>query len=46
MASLFIDGAWVAGAGGATSQDVNPSDGTVVRTNAAPAATGWFGGEA
>jgi betaine-aldehyde dehydrogenase len=31
MASLFIDGSWVAGASGATSRVVNPSDGTVVR---------------
>jgi len=29
--SLFIDGAWVAGAGGETSAVVNPSDATVVR---------------
>ncbi len=31
MASLFIDGAWVAGASGTTAPVVNPSDGTVVR---------------
>ena len=30
MASLFIDGAWVAGSGGVTAPVVNPSDGTVV----------------
>lgn len=31
MASLYIDGAWVAGSSGSTSPVVNPSDRTVVR---------------
>jgi betaine-aldehyde dehydrogenase len=30
--NLYIDGAWVSGASGATSEVVNPSDGTVVAT--------------
>ena len=30
MPSLFIDGQWVASADGATSDVINPSDGTVV----------------
>ena len=32
MPNLYIDGAWVSGASGATSEVVNPSDGTVVAT--------------
>ena len=32
MPNLYIDGAWVSGGSGATSEVVNPSDGTVVTT--------------